>query len=284
MIRRNRSDRVVKRWRSLGVIFLSCLGGELSGAQTVIRTHTIGEGITFSTLDPGGERLPTILVLAAERDRTLREDQFMKFGHIMARSRSCLFVSIDAPGHGDDRRRDERGEGLQVWRSRLDRNEDFVAPFVQRSRTVLDHLIEQRRTDPKRIAVAGTSRGGYLALHVAAANPQISAVALFSGVTELTVLGEFKGLESHALTRSLAVANLADALAGRPIWHCIGNQDMRVGTTEAFAFFRLLVNRGHALHGRAPVELHIMESEGHRTPAGAWSLAADWLLRQLDGA
>ena len=60
----------------------------------------------------------------------------------------------------------------------------------------------------------------------------VKCVAAFAPVTDLLALREFRGMEKHAATRSLAIINYADKLAGRPIWLCIGNQDDRVDTDK----------------------------------------------------
>lgn len=259
------------------------LVGNPASAQEAAREITLEDGTTFALRgQASGSPQPTVFVFAADRGRSLREDQFIGFGPALSKTTGCLFVSLDAPAHGDDRRADEPDEGLQGWRLRLDRNEDFIAPFVRRASAVLDYLVAKGLADPTRVAVAGTSRGGLLALHFAAHDSRIRAVALFSAVTDLTVLREFKGLEGNAVTQSLAAGNLVDQLAGRPIWHCIGNHDLRVGTRESCAFSDALVMRAQQLQRAAPVEIHIMESEGHRTPRDAWDLAAAWLGKQLN--
>jgi len=120
-----------------------------------------------------------------------------------------------------------------------------------------------------------------MGLHAMAADPRIRCGVSFAPVTELTILSEFKGLENHELTQAIALHNVADQLAGRPLWMCIGNQDDRVGTDELIAFSRKVVAASYAQGKPAPIELHIMHTEGHRIHATAHTEAEAWLLVHL---
>jgi len=162
------------------------------------------------------------------------------------------------------------------WRHRVDRRQDFVKPFVRRLSSVLSHLIDNGHTDAKRIAACGTSRGGFLAVHFAAADHRVRCVAAFAPVTELTKLREFKGAENNGLAKRLSLVNHVDKLAKRSAWIVIGDQDARVSTDSAIALARRLSA------AKCVVQLHVMpEPRGHTTPKGAPEMAARWLDKQL---
>lgn len=221
----------------------------------------------------------TLFVFATDRAGTLHSDDYAKCGQrFLADGGIC--VSLDIPAHGDDLRTGEPN-GLKAWRVRLDKKENFIAPFVANASAVLDHLIREGFTDPKRVAVAGTSRGGFCALHWAAAEPRVRAVVAFAPVTDLPVLQEFHGLENDALTQSLAARMLAGKLANRPIWICMGNNDQRVGTRNCFEFTQAVTAASLATAKTAPIEFHIMETEGHRTHATAHDDASAWLADKM---
>src|SRR5262249_46494675 len=150
---------------------------------------------------------------------TLLSHDFTKCGHHLMKD-GVLLVSIDIPAHGDDVRKDEPRE-ITGWRYRLERGEDPITPFPKKISKVHDHLVKEGYADPKRVGVVGTSRGGFIASHVAAADTRFQTIVEFAPVTDLLALNEFKGLEKHAAAASLHVTHLADKLAGRSFWLCI---------------------------------------------------------------
>jgi dienelactone hydrolase len=117
-----------------------------------------------------------------------------------------------------------------------------------------------------------------MALHFAAAEPRIRAVAAFAPVTNLLALREFASLKDDAATKALDIRSQADKLVGRRIWVCIGNQDDRVNTDEVIACTRRLVAATASKSKLAPIELHVMPSAGHTIHAKAHREAAAWIL------
>ena len=223
---------------------------------------------------------PVLFILASTIEETLGTPYYRQAGNALA-ERGFLCVSVDLPGHGDQQDPGERA-GLDGWRDRADRQENFVATSNQRLRDVLDHLISEGTADPRRIAAAGTSRGAFLALHFAAADPRVSCVAAFAPVTDLAALREFNGAENNPLVPSLSVINQSNALAARPVWVVIGDRDERVGTDDAIAFVRSLTTAALTRGLDAKAELHVLpEPKGHTTPAPAPAQAAAWILTQL---
>jgi dienelactone hydrolase len=123
---------------------------------------------------------------------------------------------------------------------------------------VLDHLIAAGVADPERVAACGTSRGGFAALHFAAADPRVKCVAAFAPATDLGALSEFRGAGDHPLAARLALQRRDDDLAGRAVWLVIGDRDERVGTDHV-----------------------VSEPRGHATPAGAAEQGAKWIEQQV---
>jgi dienelactone hydrolase len=266
-----------------------CLVGLIAAAATLnaqawtkanVKTLNTNSGARFGWV---GEKppapAPTLFVFASDLAGSLTSGDYVKCGQLLAKD-GFLCVSLDVPCHGMDQRAGEPN-GLKGWRARLDKNENFAAEFVKKASEVLDYLIREGYTDPKRVAVAGTSRGGFMALHFAAAEPRVRAAVAFAPVTDLPVLTEFKGLENHALTQSIAASTLAETLAGRPIWICIGNHDQRVGTDHCIAFTRKVVAASIAGGKPAPIEIHVVQSEGHGIHGTAHDEAAVWLAAKL---
>ncbi|MEW6752077.1 MAG: FG-GAP-like repeat-containing protein [Candidatus Latescibacterota bacterium] len=91
---------------------------------------------------------------------------FLSAGHRAA--------SLDLPCHGQ-RRAPGRPEGIGGFCAELAQGRDLLDGFVQEGRALIDALIGERLAEPGRILTAGTSRGGYCALRLAAADPRVAA-------------------------------------------------------------------------------------------------------------
>lgn len=255
-----------------------------------VRILQTDSGIRFGLLgEKGPTPAPTLFVFAMGIEETLGDDDYVKVGRILGKEGYITF-SLDLPCHGPDVRPGETANSMSGWRSRLEKGEDFVADFVPKASAVLDYLIREGYTDPHQVAASGTSRGGFIALQFAAAEPRVKSVAAFVPVTNLLALSEFVGMEreqspagkaAFRKARTLALINVADKLTGRPIWICIGNDDRRVGTDNAIGFSRRLVEAAYAQNEWAAVDLHVTATEGHRVYDTAHEDAAAWILAQM---
>ena len=218
-----------------------------------------------------GVRQPTLIVLGSTIDSVLDSAYFRQCGNQLSEEASWLCVSIDLPCHGT-RSRPVENAGLTGWRQRVEKGENFVAPFNARLSSVIDHLITQGITDPDRIVSSGTSRGGYLAIQFAAHDKRVKAAIGFAPVTDLRALREFRGLDDHPLTQKLSLENSAPALANRHVWMVIGDQDQRVSSDRALACARAMTA------AMVRNTFHLMpEPRGHTTPKGSTELAARWI-------
>lgn len=248
-----------------------------------LKIRTTANGVTFgmSAEDPTTP-MATVFILNGNSIKDALDDRFAGHcGRKLAES-GYLCVSIDLPCHGDQQRPDEPKE-LSGWCHRTMQSEDFVADSNRRLTSVLDYLIESKRTDPKRVAVCGTSRGGFLALHFAAHDRRVCCAVAFAPVTDLMTLREFQGQPANLMAKSLALATNVEHLIGRPVWIVIGDQDERVGTDRAIGFARQITKE--SLKSKVPsrVELHVVpEPRGHTLPDDVSDNAANWIQRQLD--
>ena len=220
---------------------------------------------------------PTLIILASTVEGTLGDPYYRRAGNILG-EQGYLCVSIDLPCHGTEHRQGEP-EQLSGWRYRAEHGEDFVAEFSKRLSSALDDLIAQGYTDPERIAICGTSRGGFMSLQFAAHEPRVRCLAAYAPVTDLAALREFQGAEANAMVQSLDVRKQADKLAGRPVWIIIGDQDARVSTDSAIDLARKITRASLAQKLTSQVDLHVIaEPRGHTTPNGAIESSAAWLL------
>ncbi len=251
-----------------------------AAASIVTDAAQTPSGMAYATLPrQSGGPAPTLLLFAMACADTLTTEPYCRVGRLL-HAQGWNVVSLDLPCHGDDRRTGEPTE-LAGWAARTAAGEDFVAPFLKRVNDVVAHLATRGLADPARIAAAGTSRGGFLAFHAAAANPRIRAVAAFAPVTDLIALNEFAGQEQNPLVKRLALANAAEALAGRAAWITIGNADARVGTDKAVAFAGALEIAALAQKLTPRVTLRVLPTPGHSSVPEWHGEAANWLLNTM---
>ena len=287
-VRRFQRYQVLLYFRSLVIAVSFSIGSLLAGEPAEsepsrhvgkLQTLKTTEGVEFGIWGRIGNTLqPTLIVLASTVEDTLSDPYFRQCGNQLAGESGWLCVSIDLPCHGS-RRRDGEPGGLTGWSSRVENGEDFVKAFNRRLSRVLDYLILHGYSDPKRLAACGTSRGGFLAVHFAAADKRVGCVAAFAPVTDLAKLREFKGIEDNALTQKLSLANHAVRLDKRSVWIVIGDQDQRVSTDAAIGLARQLTA------AKCVVVLHVMpEPRGHTTPKGAPAMAARWIRSRFEPA
>ena len=239
------------------------------------------DGVRFGLLgEKAAEPAATLFVFANDIQGTLGNDSYNKVGRLLA-EHGFLSVALDLPCHGADAKPGEPS-GLDGWRARLDHGDKLVQEFVAHAARVLDFLVHEGYTDPHRVAACGTSRGGFIALHFAAAEPRVKCVAAFAPVTDLLLLREFAGLpDNRQATEALSLVNHAGQLAGRPVWICIGNHDQRVGTDSCIALTRKLVSASVAQKRPPAVELHVTTSAGHTIHSTAHDEAAAWTLARM---
>lgn len=273
----------IVRLVSVLVVLRALCGGpanaqNAAGKVEVLKTKT---GVRFGIWGEAASRpAPTLIILGSTIEATLGDAYFRQCGNTLSRH-GYLCVSIDIPCHGEQARSKEPG-GLEGWRRRCEQNEDFVAENNERLSKVLDHLIGVGYTDATRIAICGTSRGGFLALHFAAHDARVKCVAAYAPVIDLTALSEFRGAETNKTVTALALTRQAHKLAQRASWIIIGDRDDRVGTDHSIALARRITAEALAKKLAGHVELHVVtEPQGHTTPAGAAEKSAQWMLGQF---
>ena len=260
-------------------LFASAISTAKADEAPTVRIMRTPSGVRFGLLgEKGPAPAPTLFVFGSSLENSLRDKHLIEVGHLLARQ-GFLSVSLDMPCHGQDVSAGEPA-GLTGWRVRLEKGKKLISDFVRDASAVLDYLIHEGYTDPERVAVCGTSRGGFIALHFAAVEPRVHSVAAFAPVTDLLALSEFDGMDHHSATNALSVIHQAGKLAGRPLWLCIGNLDVRVGTDDSIALTRKIVEESQRQNKPAPVELHVMHTIGHRIHDTAHAEAATWFLKQ----
>jgi acetyl esterase/lipase len=154
---------------------------------------------------------------------------------------------------------------------------------VKEAQAVIDTLIAEGLAEPGRICVSGTSRGGYSALRLMAADTRIAGVAAYSPVTDWRVLREFARITDRPEVAALALTNFAESLAGRRVWIAIGNSDRRVGTGDCVTFAKALFDREAELdRTTSPISFHVVPELGHGLSDNWRQAGARYLLDGLD--
>ncbi len=259
------------------------LGQRPSGIHvSPVLTHTAGN-VRYGHLGGGSDApSPTLFVFAGSLEDSLTHPIYSRCcSLLMQHGFRC--VSLDLPAHGRDVRPGEP-KGLKGWSHRVRQGDDPMADFTNRAREVLDALVEEGLADPRRVLASGTSRGGFAALHLAAADSRVGSAAALAPVTDLAALREFQGLEGDPLTRSLALVEKAEALAARDLWIIIGDRDERVSTQRAIELALAVSRAAVSRKTGSRLEFRVEFADGHRVPEGAYRRASHWLLRQASQA
>ena len=241
---------------------------------------TTPSGIEFAMLGGKiGAPAPAVLHFAWSARETLSNPDYGETARILS-EKGFVCISVDMPCHGADRRKDDSAAELAGWPGRVEKGNTLVSEFTKKVTAVLDFTIQEKYTDPGKIAAFGISRGGFMAFHAAAADARIRCVAGLCPVTDLLALDEFANAKTDA-ARSLALASVADKLAGRSVWIVIGNDDQRVSTDSAIAFARKVTESSVAQHKPADVELHVAATPGHSQPEHSQRQAAEWIEKKV---
>jgi dienelactone hydrolase len=223
---------------------------------------------------------PTLILLSGLITDSFTKTNFLRAGEILG-PKGYLCVSIDLPCHGALAKKGY--SNLVGWGKRAAEGDDFVAEFNARMKKVIDHLIEQKMTDPDKIVATGTSRGGFLAVRYAAFDKRVRATVAYAPVTDLRKLKEFEVARDVTSVDAMSLDAHVPDLVGKPVLIFIGDRDDRVDTDSVIAFARKLSAAAQKADVPSHVEIHVLsEPRGHSLPPGVEKFAAEWIVRALD--
>ena len=187
-------------------------------------------------------------------------------------------MSFDLPAHGE--RVDRFGEGITGWRNAFVAGVDPFAQLVEEGRAVLDECVRRGWARPGRIAVGGTSRGGYMALRLLAADDRIAAGAGFAPVTDWRCLAEFAADRERDDLARLRLDQVAEKMAGRHVYLSIGSTDERVSTAACRDLQKRLVQAQlHAGFDASCARFLLTEDQGHTMGTAGYEQGAAFLLK-----
>ncbi|MCC6796362.1 MAG: prolyl oligopeptidase family serine peptidase [Candidatus Hydrogenedentes bacterium] len=224
-----------------------------------------GTTITVRVLTPPANKLaknPALfMAFAVDRNTTLTKrpyclaaEYFLENGH--------RALSFDLPSHGD--RVGALRSGIDGFRDAFVAGNNVFAGFVWEGKAVIDECIKRGLATPGRIAVGGTSRGGYMSLRLLAGDDRIVAGAGFAPVTDWRDLREFSEDKTREDVAALYLSNFIPALAGKHVFVAIGKTDERVSTAKCQAFAESLQQANTAANKPAgTVDFHLTDDAGH---------------------
>ncbi len=167
---------------------------------------------------------------------------------------------------------------MEYWANNLEE----LQTFLKNAHALLDHLFKHEWIDSKHFAVAGLSRGGWIATHLLS-HPQVKVALGLAPVTRLDFLSEFN--ENSPLLKELSLDLLLEKFVSKSLRYYIGNRDEKIGTASAFKFVEELTNFAYNKRVRSPeVELILSPSIGmlgHGTPPHIFEEAALWIKKKI---
>lgn len=168
--------------------------------------------------------LPALFYFALSGEESLTLDPYNQPARFFAGEQSRVF-SFTLPGHGPGF---NNQEAMAFWQESMKKEPHFFEDFFEKVLENVHFLIQKGYVAKERLCVAGLSRGGFVATHLAARDPLLKNVVGFAPLTRLGALDEFHGRIDHPYDLIL----LADQLIDHRIRFYIGNRDMRVGTRD----------------------------------------------------
>jgi dienelactone hydrolase len=227
---------------------------------------------------PDGERA-LLLSFAGEKQSSLTADRFSLVAQEFV-SHGHAALSFDLPNHGDQV--DEHGEGITGMRNALVAGEDPFQLFVDRGRAVIDYCLDRGLATSDRIVVCGTSRGGYMALRLLAADARIRAGAGFAPVTDWRDLDEFRRDRERQDMALLNLSTQAANLAERAVFLVIGHGDDRVNTASCCQLFvDIQQERKQRDIRQGAVDFYCTDDPGHSCGRAWYQKGAEFLLEQI---
>lgn len=256
--------------------------GPDAGEGTIYRKHT-RNGTEYGVLGRWPDQ-PTGVLLTVGNIVDLKVPYFTQAA-IYLRKLGYMVVTIDMPSHESQIIDPVNDLGLDGWVWRLRNGMNFVDEYNNRLKDVLDTLISEGKVDQTKLAIQGTSRGGFLAYHYSMFDRRVKAASGFSPITDLVATHWFEPIKDNALVKELNLTNpdrIADLLQ-MPLFLVIGDRDGTVSNRAAFAWSQSMSDAARNAEVPREYAFHqLSEPIGHTVPKGGQLLGAAWLLKVLE--
>lgn len=221
------------------------------------------------------KKCPTLLYLSLSGEDSLTLDPYNQPISFLEGS-GIRTLSVTLPGHHEGQ---DKYEAMKYWADHLSELQTFLKQMM----ALLDHLFEKKWIEPHQFAIAGLSRGGYIATYLLS-HPQVQYALGYAPVTDLNYLSEFQRVDRKQL-EALSLENLIDKIYNKSLRYYIGNRDMKVGTSQATDFVIKIADYAYSHKIRSPkVELIISPSAGflgHGTLPPTFREGTEWIKKQI---
>lgn len=228
-----------------------------------------------------GQPLPALFYFALSGEDSLNLDPFNQPAMMLEHDPIHVF-SFTLPFHGPGF---VNTEAMRNWADEIKQHNNFIKTFIDQAIQNIHFLIDQKFINPEKMAAAGLSRGGLIAVHLAAREPLIKTILGYAPLTDPVIMEDFKELRNNPITVSLSLCNVMDKIYDRSLRFYMGNRDIRVSTEHCFQFIKNLTETAFQKGIRSPqTELILYPSVGHKghgTPPHIFRSGIDWIKEKL---
>jgi len=254
----------------------------------MVKEFELPSGKKICYLGPDIEEgpLPALFYFALSAEESLTLEPYCNPVLAMQREKLRIF-SMTLPCHGHSQ---DKYAAMGNWAKQMADGQYILKDFIESAHKAIDTLIAENIINPKRLALAGLSRGGFIATHVAAHQKQVGALVCFAPLTSLTTVEEFKDFQDHLRLRieKLALTTLCEQLTHlHHLRFYIANRDTRVDTDTCIHFVRQMAERVHEKRAKhCKVEMMLTSPigfKGHGTSPHIFTEGAKLLEHFLIG-
>src|SRR3990167_1628601 len=225
--------------------------------------------------------MPTLFYFALSAYDSLELSPFNQPVQFLENAPIRIF-SMTLPAHEDNLPPEN---AIAAWSEKMKQGISIIPPFIQKVKDVIDHLFQSNSIENNKLAVAGLSRGAFIACHVAALCDEVGVILGFAPLTRLSFSNEFQKQHHNPKVAELNLENLVEKIYNRRIRFYIGNHDTRVGTENCFSLIHKLAKKANEHRIRtSPIELIITPSvgyQGHGTLPPVFEEGANWIRKEL---
>lgn len=224
--------------------------------------------------------LPAVFYFALAGEESLALDPYCQLV-TFAEQLPMRCFSFTLPFHGSTH---QRSHAMKLWAESLLEGNSWLEDFFSQCLANIDYLIQVGIVDKHYIAVGGLSRGGFIALQLAARHPDIRHIICHAPLIDLQAHKAFESLRNSNALQSYQSEALIPKLLHKKLFFLIGNRDVCVSTEQCCKFVQELAEAMYVSGKRSPnVELRIFPSighQGHGTPPEMFQEGITWLQRQ----
>lgn len=233
------------------------------------------------------KKLPALFYLALEGEESLSEHPYNLPTTFFDENSTRVF-SLSLPFHEKGQ---DKYKAISQWAKSFEEDRYELRDFLDNLKETIDYLILNEWIDPLHVAVAGLSRGGFLAAHLAAIHPSIKTLVAFAPVTDLLILEDFSHFHENTRLTSkvehLSLFTLTEKLTHlRHIRFYISNRDEKVSTDSCFRWIRAMADHVHEKRAKhCQVELMITSPigfKGHGTSEAIFKEGAELIKKQFE--